>query len=98
MEEKISTQTKICKELEKILAPYLKNMIDEDTWSKIVFSIKTVFNTQKCEGNVLTFSEICHNRCADYIIEYNISFIEGWFMYCHLRKGHLKINFVPKEF
>ena len=35
---------------------------------------------------------------VDNILEYDIDFSEGWFLYCHLRNGHLMLKFVPKEF
>ena len=91
-------QDEILEEIEYALAPYLHTMINNDKWLEIVYEIKSIFDVKRYSQSILTVSEICHNECSDYILEYNVSFSEGWFMYCHLRNGHLMFKFVPKEF
>lgn len=91
-------QQEIFKEIEKSLSPYLKEMVDLKNWNSIIYSLNTVFQDFIFEEKLLRSKEICNNFCSDYILEYDIDFSEGWFLYCHLRNGHLMLKFVPKEF
>ena len=93
-----TVQQEIFKEIEKSLSPYLKEIIDLQNWSSIIYSLNTVFQDFILEEKILRIKEICNIFCSDYILEYDINFSEGWFLYCHLRKGHLMLKFVPKEF
>lgn len=91
-------QAEIFKEIENSLSPYLKELIDVNKWGSITSSLNTVFQNFMIESKILKTKVICNNFCLDYILEYDIDFSEGWFLYCHLRNHHLMIKFVPKEF
>jgi hypothetical protein len=91
-------QEQIFNTLKEAIEPYLQEPIHEDSWYSIVCLIEEMFKSFIQEGNILRFKILCNNICSDLMIEYDIDFSQGFFLYCHLRKGHLKINFVPKEF
>lgn len=98
LKTKENIQQELFEELGKVLAPYSGELISEDNWFSLIKSMNTVFNEFKYQSKILQVKEVCNNYCADYILEYDIDFSEGWFLYCHLRKGHLMLKFVPKEF
>jgi len=91
-------QSEIFKQLEEILTPYYKELINESNWRVLSYSIINKFDFWQWENSILNYKIICNNNCSDLILEYDIPFSEGWFLYCHLRKGHLMLKFVPKEF
>lgn len=93
-----NVQNEIFKGLEQTLVPYYKEAINESNWRVLAYSIINRFDFWQKENSILNYKIVCNNSCSDLILEYDISFSEGWFLYCHLRKGHLMLKFVPKEF
>lgn len=91
-------QEQIFNTLKEAIEPYLQELIHEDSWYSITCLIEEVFKSFIQEGDILRFKILCNNTCSDLIIEYDINFSQGYFLYCHLRKSHLKINFILKEF
>ena len=95
---KENIQKKIYRELEKVLSLFYHELLTDENWDKIVLTISSRFDYLLRDKDILIYHIICNNVGSDFILEYDISFSEGWFLYCHLRRGHLMIKFVPKEF
>lgn len=96
--EREDIQKEIFANLENVLQPFLKTALTAENWSRMIVKIQEVFHFYKSLHKILKVEEIYNKYCSDFILEYDIDFSEGWFMYCHLRHQHLMIKFVPKEF
>ena len=90
-------QNHIFKEISNVLELFHKEMIDNNNWQCLIYQISSIFDNFLYEKEIKSYSIICNNPLSDYILEYD-TFSEGWFLYCHLRKGHLMLKFIPKEF
>lgn len=92
-----NVQQEIFSKIKDNIKPFLHELITEENWKRIISQVHYTFETFKAMDKLLLYKRICSTD-EDFIIEYDISFSESYFMYMHLRNQHLMIKFVPKEF
>ena len=97
IEEK-TIQQEIFSKMKENLTPFLHETLTEENWIGIITLTQELFEELKYTNKILRYEKICQNIGEDFILEYDINFSQGWFLYMHLRNQHLMVKFIPKEF
>lgn len=87
----------IFSKIEDNVKPFSHELLTKETWKSIVSQVNYTFEVFKATNKLSFYKRICYTD-EDFIVEFDISFSESYFMYMHLRNQHLMINFVPQEF
>lgn len=97
MIETITKQQNVVNDLRDSLEQYLSSEVSEGTWYNIEKTILETIQNHQDSLDIFCSSIIYQRPCSDLIIEYDIDWREGYYLYTHLRKNRLQINICKKE-